>query len=133
MTRVAEDAASAAALPSIPPLEADTASGDVRIGLAKLSERSHQTALAIDQMRGTLALIQRGITELVCARVESNSTDNQLEAQVQRLDKDGQELRTALGALQRWRAGVRGSTAVLVALAGIASAVGSWALEYWHR
>ncbi len=113
-------------------IDADTASGDLRAGLITLTERSHQTAVTIDRMTGTLALLQRGVTELLVAQSAITSTDNQTDRRLERQDGDIKELRAAISTVQKWRNRATGATAALTLCASAIGGVLTFAAEHLH-
>jgi uncharacterized protein YceH (UPF0502 family) len=130
MKTVDQHVADAAASPATRPLDPDTADGDVRAAIGKLSERSHQTEQKIEQMRAMLILLQRGMTELLVARAGAESIDGQTEKRLERLDTEAQERDGRLNKLEAWRYGMRLSWAALTAAAGAAAAAVTIGIEF---
>lgn len=133
MASVDRQVAEAAASPPTRPLEHDTANGDIRAAIGTLSERSHQTEAKIDRLTSSVVLLQQGMTNLLVTLSAAASTDNQTEQRLQRLDADAQERDKRLNKLEGWRYGVRMSTAALMAVAGVISALITWGLEFLRR
>lgn len=132
MASVAVQTAEADDFPPTRPLEPDTADGDIHEAIGRLSERSHQMQKNQDRMMGMLTLAQQGIQTLLLQQTADESTDNQTDRRLERIDAEGKETREAVSTLQRWRAGVRASTAAWATTAGAIGAVLSYAVEHLH-
>jgi hypothetical protein len=126
-----------APLPTVdaPPLESDTASGDLRIAIVKFSERQREDRKVLDQIRADQVLFRRAMVELRDALNAVSSTDRVL---TRRVDGVEVELEAHSRDIQSWKLARHDenvSRKVVMRIIGIVGAGGTvlgFVIEHWH-
>lgn len=124
-------------LPTVdaPPLESDTASGDLRIAIVKFSERQREDRKVLDQIRADQVLFRRAMVELRDALNAVSSTDRVL---TRRVDGVEVELEAHSRDIQTWKLARHDenvSRKVVMRIIGIVGVVGTVlgsVIEHWH-
>lgn len=113
-----------------PELDGDTASGDVRVAIVKLTERSHATARTIDEIKTAVDRMQRSVGILVAAQSADDAFGRQVDGTMRSLAQDIAESRKAISTLQKWQSNLQGRTAMIMSVATVLGAVISFGVEY---
>jgi len=108
----------------------DTAGSDIRIAIAKLSERSRSTSEAIEEIKHSMEGMQQALNDIAKSRTLSGAGDRELRQTIELLGRQQascqQEVRKEIAELKDWQASVKGSTKTLIAIITVAmGAVGA--------
>lgn len=121
-----------AAPTSYPPLESDTASGDIRVAIVKLTERSHSTAATIEEIKAMLSQIHRNMSQLVVRQAAVDAADQQIHGIMESIRRERSDDREAIARLQRWQGNLKASTAAWVTAATSIGALAGFILDHTH-
>jgi outer membrane murein-binding lipoprotein Lpp len=87
--------------------------------LATLVERSHQSSYEAQEIKATLESIRASVGRLATASQSFAGTDQQLAKRIAQLERDRDELRQHVQALELWQANLIGRGAVYAMMGGL--------------
>lgn len=111
-------------------LDADTANGDLRAGIARLSERTHLMGAQIVEIKQAVDRLQRSVSQIVVHQSANASSDNQLHTLVEEIRREREQDRAAITGLQKWQFGVRTATVTVASMAAGGGALVAWCIEH---